>query len=107
MIFCKTDKKMKLVQKMILVTKIILFGCVIASTSLYADVLPMPLSSNVSESADIPRLGLDMEKVEAQFGEPNQRLDAIGEPPITRWIYPTFTVFFEHDKVLHSVIHRS
>jgi len=92
---------------MILAIKVILLSCTVASASLYADVFPMPISSNVSESADIPKLGLDMQKVEAQFGEPTQRLDSVGEPPITRWIYPTFTVFFEHDKVLHSVIHRS
>jgi hypothetical protein len=105
--FHKTDKETKLFLKILLAIKAFLLTCAMASTSLYADVLPMPISNNVSESADIPELGIDMQRVEAQYGEPSQRLEAVGEPPITRWIYPTFTVFFEHDKVLHSVIHRS
>ena len=83
-----------------------LVACSLLITNLQADVLPMPVSNNVDETANTPRQGVDMERVEAKYGAPLQRVDAIGEPPITRWIYPTFTVFFEHDKVLHSVIHR-
>ncbi|MFT6734278.1 MAG: hypothetical protein ACJAS9_002475 [Polaribacter sp.] len=105
--FYKISKETKPSSKVLLVIKVLLLTCAMASTSLYADVLPMPISNNVSESADIPKLGIDMQRVEAQYGEPSQRLEAVGEPPITRWIYPTFTVFFEDDKVLHSVIHRS
>ncbi len=50
-----------------------------------------------------PRHGLTMEQVAAGFGEPNERVPAVGEPPISRWRYTTFTVYFEHDRVLHSV----
>ena len=25
------------------------------------------------------------------------------QPPITRWDYPSFSVYFEHDKVIHAV----
>ncbi len=107
MTFRKNHQDIKLTMKILFTIKVILLSCLMASTSLYADVLPMPLSNNVDQSADTPKLGIDMQKVEAQYGEPIQRMDAVGEPPITRWIYPTFTVFFEHDKVLHSVIHRS
>ena len=107
MTYYQSSHKVKSTSIITLTIKVFLLSCVMASTSLYADVLPIPLSNNVSESADTPKLGLDMQRVEEQFGEPNQRLDSVGEPPITRWIYPTFTVFFEHDKVLHSVIHRS
>ena len=28
-------------------------------------------------------------------------------PPITRWDYNGFSVFFEHDKVVHSVVQRA
>ncbi|PHS17495.1 MAG: hypothetical protein COA86_09385 [Kangiella sp.] len=103
----KISRQTKLTSKVILAIKVFLLTCAMASSNLYADVLPMPIVNNVNQSADTPKLGLDMQKVEDQYGEPTQRIDAVGEPPITRWIYPTFTVFFEHDKVLHSVIHRS
>jgi len=44
-----------------------------------------------------------MAQVEAQFGAPTQRYAAVGQPPITRWVYPTFVVFFEYQHVVHAV----
>ena len=32
------------------------------------------------------------------------RVAAVGNPPITRWEYPSFVVFFENNIVLHSVV---
>ena len=52
-----------------------------------------------------PARGKSMASVEAQYGAPTTRSGAIGRPPITRWDYPEFTVFFEFDHVLHSVRH--
>jgi len=54
-------------------------------------------------AADRPTRGMSMEKVEAKFGAPAKRVPAVGEPPITRWEYPGFVVYFEHHLVLHSV----
>jgi hypothetical protein len=48
-----------------------------------------------------------MDKVKEVFGEPQKRTPAVGEPPITRWIYKDFTVYFEYDRVIHAVKHRS
>jgi hypothetical protein len=28
---------------------------------------------------------------------------AVEQPPITRWDYPAFSVYFEHDRVIHAV----
>lgn len=53
-----------------------------------------------------PTQGMNMADVEAKFGTPEQKLPAVGEPPITRWIYPEFEVFFEHELVIHSVVKR-
>jgi hypothetical protein len=54
-----------------------------------------------------PHNGLNMGQVRQQFGTPLEEQPAVGEPPITRWEYDGFSVFFEHDLVLHSVIHRA
>ena len=59
-----------------------------------------------------PRTGQSMAEVEARFGAPEQRLAPVGtpgsthRPPITRWVYPAFTVYFENDKVIESVLKR-
>jgi hypothetical protein len=47
-----------------------------------------------------------MAQVSAQFGEPTSVKEAVGEPPITRWIYPGYTVYFEHQHVVNVVVHR-
>lgn len=51
-----------------------------------------------------PSPGMTMQKVEEKFGAPAGRHDAVGAPPITRWDYPNFSVFFEHDRVIHAVV---
>ncbi len=52
----------------------------------------------------VPHSGMTMEQVEAKFGQAQVRLPSVGQPPITRWEYSGFTVYFEHQRVIHSVI---
>lgn len=58
-----------------------------------------------SRDMNLPRHGLSMANVEAQYGEPDRRVPAVGDPPISRWVYPDFTVYFEHQYVIDSVSH--
>jgi hypothetical protein len=51
-----------------------------------------------------PARGMTMHAVEAKFGAPQERHPAVGQPPISRWDYPGFAVFFEHDRVIHAVV---
>ena len=53
-----------------------------------------------------PNRGMNMSQVESQFGHPSQNLSPAGTPPIARWIYERFTVYFEDQYVIHSVQHR-
>ena len=52
---------------------------------------------------ETPRRGTSMKAVEARFGAPANRHAAVGKPPITRWDYPGFSVYFEYDHVVHAV----
>lgn len=60
--------------------------------------------AQASMSASLPRNGIDKTDVVRQFGEPVDRVPAVGQPPISRWIYQGFVVYFEYDLVLHSVL---
>ncbi len=51
-----------------------------------------------------PHRGMTMHAVETKFGAPQQRHEAVGEPPISRWDYSGYTVFFEKDRVIHTVV---
>ena len=52
---------------------------------------------------DRPARGATMTAVEAKFGAPQNRHPAVGTPPITRWDYAGFSVFFEKDRVIDAV----
>ncbi len=51
----------------------------------------------------LPGRGMTMEQVEAKFGPPRERLPSVGDPPITRWVYDDFTVYFEYEYVIDAV----
>jgi hypothetical protein len=53
---------------------------------------------------ETPQRGASMAAVESKFGAPSNKSSPVGNPPITKWFYPNFTVVFEHDKVLHAVV---
>ena len=53
-----------------------------------------------------PRSGSSMDAVRAGYGDPQATKGPIGDPPITRWIYPDYTVYFEYDRVIEVVVHR-
>ena len=57
------------------------------------------------KAAEIPGRGLSMTDVERGFGQPGEVLTPVGAPPITRWIYEGFTVYFDHSHVIHTVRH--
>jgi hypothetical protein len=64
-------------------------------------------TGNPAAAADRPHRGSTMTQVESQYGAPTNRHAAVGTPPITRWDYPQFSVYFENDRVLHAVLAKS
>lgn len=61
-------------------------------------------TGNPAAAGDRPNRGSSMATVESRYGAPSNRHAAIGSPPISRWDYPQFSVYFEHDRVLHTVL---
>lgn len=55
------------------------------------------------EAIGLPHTGMSMQQVDSLFGEPAEKLDSVGKPPITTWRYADFNVYFENQRVLHSV----
>ncbi len=73
-----------------------------------AQTLQMGGTDNASrfESANKPSRGMSQASVEAKYGPPSSRDRAVGDPPISRWEYAYFVVFFEYDHVIHAVTKR-
>jgi hypothetical protein len=91
---------------MTLITRLIVSAALVTSSSLaVADVLRIPVGSQGIEQAsvELPERGMSAATVTARWGEPVARQDPVGEPPISRWDYPAFSVYFERDIALHAV----
>ena len=54
-----------------------------------------------------PARGMTMAQVTSKFGEPATKVAAVGNPPISRWEYSGFVVYFERDHVIHAVVSAS
>jgi hypothetical protein len=52
---------------------------------------------------ELPKRGSTMTTVEARFGAPANKHSPVGNPPITRWDYAGYSVYFEHQHVVHAV----
>ena len=78
-------------------------GLACSGASVIADTLLVEAVESGSALAR-PASGMVMAQVLQQYGEPQQRLGPVGEPPISHWVYGDFIVYFEHQHVIHSVI---
>lgn len=74
----------------------------------HGTVLDVPASTYANTAANTPDIlpdrSMSKAAVRQQFGPPERSFTPVGDPPITRWDYPGFRVFFEYDLVLHTVV---
>ncbi|MGH8213616.1 MAG: hypothetical protein ACREPP_10365 [Rhodanobacteraceae bacterium] len=61
------------------------------------------------QGLNLPHRGLTMAQVERKYGAPIRKLQTRGgdttrHPPINRWEYANYIVYFERSHVIHSVI---
>jgi hypothetical protein len=87
----------------------LLCGCTLVSAAV-AETIAVNDQVQVREpQGPMPKRGSTMGDVEKQFGAPVTRHPTVGgasahQPPITRWDYSGFSVVFERDRVIDSVM---
>jgi hypothetical protein len=77
--------------------------CGLALAPAYAQNLQMADAPSAQARVETPGRGLSMAQVERKYGNPAERVAAVGQPPIARWVYPSFVVYFERNLVIHAV----
>jgi hypothetical protein len=88
--------------------RILLLAAVFASGLAGAATIAVDNGIAVKDSdVTTPARGMTMEQVSTKFGTPVTKVPAVGKPPISRWEYPGFIVYFEADHVIHSVVANS
>ncbi|HEY5654884.1 MAG TPA: hypothetical protein VIS04_03535 [Woeseiaceae bacterium] len=85
---------------------ILALACGMAGTA-SADVLQMGETPYAAfEDSGKPGRGMTKDSVRSSFGSPEKQMDPVGDPPISRWEYAEFVVYFEYDRVIHAVRKR-
>ena len=85
------------------IVRILLMSALLTAQPALAETLSTATGDPAAAAAR-PDRGSSMTTVQSRYGEPTNRHSAVGDPPITRWDYPQFAVYFEHDRVLHAVL---
>ncbi len=73
-----------------------------AAQPLHADQLSMP-SKGSYQVSNAPVRGSLQSEVFKLHGEPESKTPGVGKPAISSWTYNGFKVFFEGERVIHTV----
>ena len=91
----------------LLISAVLAAGAGLAGLT-HADIMAVDNGIAVKPADGVaPSRGMTMAQVASKFGEPTTKVPAVGNPPISRWEYPGFVVYFERDHVIHSVVSAS
>ena len=95
--------------KFVLGSAPLLATILLAATSVQADTFDVRKNAAMGSRGDLPQRGMTMAQVEQRYGAPVDKLptaggDAPRHPPINRWRYNGYTVYFERSRVIHSVV---
>lgn len=81
--------------------------CAILALGLTVPMMAAQAETTNGHSAQVqsvPSGGMTMARVLSLYGHPATREPAVGHPPITRWKYAHFIVYFEYNRVIDTVI---
>lgn len=85
------------------------FSTLVVSEPAFSEDVMVPIGhqAEYKKNVERPPTGMSSEKVREKFGEPLDWKEPVGDPPISRWEYQDFVVYFEYDHVVHTVMKYS
>lgn len=74
------------------------------------EVVVITQASAPATSSVLPTKGMSQSSVIANYGQPSEKRPTVGggaprQPPITRWDYEGYSVIFERNHVIDTVVH--
>jgi len=67
-------------------------------------VIPLGQQAPDKQAEARPERGMSEAAVTEKYGQPEHSTGAVGTPPISKWTYKNFVVYFESGFVIHSVL---
>ncbi|UTA49406.1 hypothetical protein L1F30_07675 [Simiduia sp. 21SJ11W-1] len=83
---------------------LLLLLAIVFAPALHAEEIRIPVGQQGIDGLTLPTKGQTMTQVESKFGAAEKQHPARGNPPITRWEYSNFMVYFEGEHVIHAVL---
>jgi hypothetical protein len=88
-------------------SRLLIALAVVAACGLaHADVIHIPVGEQGEAGLSLPNRGDTTTAVLERFGLADEEHPPVGNPPIRRWDYRYFSVYFENDNVIDSVLHH-
>ncbi|BAN47869.1 hypothetical protein [Metapseudomonas resinovorans] len=84
----------------------LLLTCLLLALPVAAETIEIPVGDQGDLGLVLPARGDSQRAVLERFGLPDQEHPAVGQPPISRWDYREFSVYFESGRVIDSVRHH-
>ena len=92
-----------------LVMALLLPTLFLPTNKVWAETIVIGVGQQGSSTKQIakPNRGMSRTDVKQQFGEPLEVIKPTAKPPIETWKYAKFSVYFEGDYVIHSVLQHT
>lgn len=87
-------------------SRLLLLLCLSLPLPALAETIEIPVGQQGDSGLSLPVRGESQRDVLERFGLPDEEHPAVGKPPITRWDYREFSVYFESGHVVDSVRHH-
>ncbi|MDA8483036.1 phosphodiesterase [Pseudomonas resinovorans] len=84
----------------------LLLTCLLLALPAGAQTIEIPVGDQGDLALSLPARGDSQHAVLERFGLPDEEHPAVGKPPISRWDYREFSVYFESGRVIDSVRHH-
>ncbi len=87
-------------------SRLLLLLCLSLPLPALAETIEIPVGQQGDSGLSLPAHGESQRAVLERFGLPDEEHPAVGKPPIARWDYREFSVYFESGHVVDSVRHH-
>lgn len=83
-----------------------LLACPLSAVTAQTTSIPVGQQGRELQGIERPNRYMTETEVETRFGDPVMKSTPVGEPAIKYWEYDNYYVYFENDRVLHTVLRK-
>lgn len=95
-----------MINKHKIILAVSLLACPLSTVTAQTTSIPVGQQGRELQGVERPDRYMTETEVENRFGDPVMKSSPVGQPPIKYWEYDNYYVYFEYDRVLHTVLRK-